>query len=442
MLTALFSRLFRRTAAPAAAAPATVSATAVDARDTSARPATPPPQWSLRREAVLGSNERVAGYRFTVDHGGSGSGEKAEALIQLLLESRLADTLGYRLAFIDLPSPLLASPRLQELPAKRCVLVVTPAASDGAAPADTLAAMHALRAQGFLLAVGEPLTPAGTALLAAADLAVLDARALHAADARQLRDHLARHAPAARILARSVTSLEEARFCRSALDVAFLEGGFVTQRENWDDRELGPRVARLATLLGRLRKDADTEEIVALLKQDAALSLRLLRYVNSAGSGVLEPVHSIERAFILLGRSALQRWLLILLCGLDDNGGRASAALESALVRARMMELLGAARPRPEQETLFLTGLLSLIDVILQVPMEKAIGALAVGPEIAQALTRGEGEHALLLEIACACEAADPQQVLRAATRLQLEPASAAAAHAEALNWTFQLQDA
>ena len=71
-----------------------------------------------------------------------------------------------------------------------------------------------------------------------------------------------------------------------------------------------------------------------------------------------------------------------------------------------------------------------------------AIGTLAVGPEIEQALTRGEGEYAHLLEIARACEAADPQQVLHAATRLQLEPASAAAAHAEALNWTFQLQDA
>lgn len=442
MLTALISRLFgsRNAAAPATGEPDQRAPAAPPT--TPASPARPPVQWSLRREPVLGTNERVVGYRFKLDHQGSNGGEEAQALVRLLAESQLAASLGYRLAFIDIPADLLTSPQLQSLPAERSVLVIAPTANGSSDPAAALAVMQRLRAQGFLLAVSAPLTAAGTALLGEADLAVLDATTLHAADARQLRDHLARHAPAARLLARGVASLEDARFCRSALDVAFLEGSFVIQRENWDDRELGPRAARLATLLGRLRKDADTAEIVTLLKQDAALSLRLLRFVNSAGSGVQEPVQSIERAFTLLGRSALQRWLLILLCSLEDNGGRASAALESALVRARMMELLGAARPRPEQETLFLTGLLSLIDVILQVPMEKALGPLAVGPEIEQALTRGEGEYARLLEIACACETADPQQVLHAATRLQLEPASAAAAHAEALSWTFQLQDA
>lgn len=436
MLAALFSRLFRRQNAVAPAATPRAETPAA------ARPSPPPVQWSLCREAVLNAKERVIGYRFKLGKDNGECHEEAPTLIRLLLESGLADSLGYRLAFIDVPATLLASPQLSSLPAKRCVLVIAPSTDPAAAPAVALAAMRQLRGQGFLLAVAAPESSAGTALLAEADLAVLDAKALHAGDARRLLEHLARHAPEARLLARGVNSLEDAQFCRGPLDVTFLEGGFVTQRENWNERELGPRAAHLAALLGRLRKDADTAEIVDLLKQDAALSLRLLRYVNSAGSGVQEPVQSIERAFTLLGRAALQRWLLILLCSLDDNGGRASAALESALVRARMMELLGAARPRPEQETLFLTGLLSLIDVILRVPMEKAIGALAVGPEIEQTLTQGQGEHALLLEIARACESADPQEVLRAAARLRLEPASAAAAHAEALRWTFHLQDA
>ena len=65
-------------------------------------------------------------------------------------------------------------------------------------------------------------------------------------------------------------------------------------------------------LIGRLRSNGDAREIAALLKEDGALSLRLLRYVNSAANAQTKPIASIEHAFALLGEERLYRWLVLL----------------------------------------------------------------------------------------------------------------------------------
>ena len=143
---------------------------------------------------------------------------------------------------------------------------------------------------------------------------------------------------------------------------------------------------RYDTVIAKLRADGETREIVNLLKQDAALSLRLLRYVNSAAYQPQEPVTSIEHALLMFGRERLYRWLILLACAPDANNGRTSAALEIALVRARMLELLGTEKAPGQSESLFLVGLLSLADIVLQETLDlcwaklgKRHGSVSVG---------------------------------------------------------------
>ena len=109
-----------------------------------------------------------------------------------------------------------------------------------------------------------------------------------------------------------------------------------------------------------------------------------------------------------------------------------------------MMELLGAGRAAAECDALFLVGLLSLIDVILQVPLDKALAPLALGAGI-DASVRGEGgPYQALLALAVACErGAD-----RAASDLQataaacgIAPEQASECHMQALSWAMQIQD-
>lgn len=443
-------RLNRQAPLRAPSSPSTVAATTTSATPTASAAANEIGATFLSREAVLNRKEKIAGYQFMLQESTRNrirnSSRKvhqlyAEVLVTSLARAEIGKLLGPRMAFIDVPDSFLDHPSLGQLSAGNTVLVLTALDDAGAPDADTLLRnVRRLRAIGFRVGLPDPRSePRFAALMSEADVVVIRAPQLDAETALILSAQIVEYAPQATLLVRDLPGLEDFRFCFQ-LGAGLFQGPFISSRENWQDRNLGPNVARLAMLVGKLRTSVETDEIVGQLKQDAAVAVRLLRYINSAANGLSEQVSSIDRALALLGRDKLYRWLVLLMCSTDESGGRASAVLETALVRARMMELLGKEKNAAEREALFLTGLLSLIDVVLQVPMERAIASLAVSPAIEAAVLRGEGPHAAHLTLAQACESMDADAIRNAAQRCNVQPEVAAEVHLEALAWALSIQ--
>ena len=405
----------------------------------------------LCREAVLGRTQRIAGYQFMLQEGARARIRHstrrihhlyAEVLIRSLAHADIGELLGHRIAFIDVPDSFFADPSLANLPAQSVVLIPTLHADPGAPEPDALRrTVEQLRQRGLRIGLPDPTVMTEFAhLLPQADFIVVHAQGLDARRGLQLSNIALEIARNARLVVRGLPSIEEFRFC-CKLGATLFQGPFATSRENWQERELPPNTARIGTLLARLRADASTHELADLLKQDAALSLRLLRYINSAANALPQSVSSIEHALTLLGREKLQRWLILLVCSAGSNGERGGAALETALVRGRMMELLGGTHPVAEREALFLVGLLSLVDVILQVPMEKALAPLALGADIDAALRGNSGPLQPLLALAVACERSDSEHLRDAAERCGITPEQASQCHMQALSWAIQIQD-
>lgn len=403
----------------------------------------------LCREAVLDRNQRVAGYQFMLHEGTRNRirarGRRilhayAEGLVRNIAQANIARLLGHRRAFLDIPDSFLEHASLLELPPTHTTFVITPLAEDGAPSRDALeAAMKRLRTGGYTLGLhAAALTGEHAALLPHADFVVLSASTAEPEHLKTLVAMLRRAGSKAKLVARDLPSQDDFQLC-FALGTALFQGPFVTSRENWTGNKLGPNTARLADLIARLRRDADTRELVDLLKQDAALSLRLLRYINSAAVGLAQEITSIDKALLQLGRERLYRWLMLLLYATDNGAPRAAAALENALVRARLMELLGESEPPGIRDALYLVGLLSLVDVVLQVPMAEAIASLAPAPEIEAAVVRGEGVLADYLQLAIACETGDPAALESAAARCAVSPAAATRKHLDAFTWALEL---
>lgn len=425
----------------------------VDTGADAGRPAAEPQmRVMLCREAVLGRDQRIAGYYFKLQ---SYASEKiqyssrrirhlhAEIMVNNLVQLDLAKLLGHRQAFIDLPYTFLDHEAIAQLPPQNVVLIAQRYEDDAPSMDEVrLAEIIALRRQqGFRIALEDPLRhPGNEGLLGLADLIVLSMPELDAAEGLELGRKLSQRAPQVRLLVRDVPSLEEFAFVYK-LGAIFFQGRFISSREDWRDRKLGPDATRVAMILKHLREDADTHDIAEMLKRDAALSVRLLRYINSAGVGLQTPVSSIEKAMLLLGRQSLYRWLALLLCGSSNLTGRASAGLENALVRARLMELLMAKRPVEARDAAFLVGLLSLVDVVLQVPLEQALDAMSVAPDIRHALLQRQGEWAGLLAIAEAFEHANGEEITSACAQQEIDPVFAAACHSQALAWVLASQE-
>jgi len=409
----------------------------------------------LYREAILGRDRRITGYQFMLQNNRFSHIRLdsrrihhfcARTLVNTLGSFGLDRLLGSRLAFLDLPDSFLTDDSLARLPPANTVITVTPLPEPGApAAAELCQTVARLRQQGYLIAIPDPTVVSEyAALLPFVDIVIvriLPGSPISAAHMRQLQERLQQQAPRAAILVRNLPAQEDFNFCYK-IKVSFFQGPFITRRENWRDKHLSPSQAHLALLLARLRSDAETDEIVELIKHEPTLSLRLLRYVNSAANGLNEHISSIKHAFILLGREQLLRWLILLLYTLDkksDHEGQRSAVLENALIRARMMETVAFRRPASEREELFLTGLLSLIDVILEIPLDKALSSLAVPATITQAILARQGVYADFLDLAIACEKDDMAHAKKIASQCGVSLFEASKCHLDALSWAMQI---
>jgi c-di-GMP phosphodiesterase len=411
----------------------------------------PPPGGDtfLCREAVLGRDQRIAGYHFLLKEGARNRirvGSRtvhhvyAEVLVRNLCLSNIGRLLGHRLAFLEIPDSFLNHPCLDGLKGTNAVLVLQSLPDNGAPGLDELReSIRTLRSRGIRFGIPDPhVVSEFASLITEVDFVVLRATALDARRCLALAERIGKEIPGLRILIRDLHSMEDFGFALK-LGTSLFQGPFVTSREEWRDHHLGPDTIRLTRILARLRHDAATAEIVELTKHDPALSLRLLRYINSAANALSRPVSSIDHAVQLMGRQQLYRWLMILLCSTHGAGGRSSAAMESALVRARLMELLGSDRSPSDREALFLTGLLSLIDVILEVPFDAALTPLSIAPEIEAAVLHREGPYAALLELACACENADGEHLRATAAACDILPELASNRHIDALGWALEI---
>src|SRR6266571_8773429 len=106
--------------------------------------------------------------------------------------------------------------------------------------------------------------------------------------------------------------------------------------------------------------------------------------MNSAAFAIQNEVHSIRHALTLLGEREVRRWIR-LVATLTAGEERSSELLVSAMIRARFCELLAPKVPHGESD-LFLMGLLSMIDAILEVPMVRVLETIPVDHETKQVL--------------------------------------------------------
>ena len=191
----------------------------------------------------------------------------------------------------------------------------------------------------------------------------------------------------------------------------------------------------IAMLINQVRADCDMREMAKVLKQDMAMSYRLLRYVNAAALGLNHTISSIEQGLMVLGQSQLDRWLTLLLLGGSGAGG-GSALMEMALTRARFLELLGRTRVSEDQcERLFVLGLFSMLDIALQVPLPEAIRPLRLPDEMSMALLEHKGPLGSYLALAEACERGRVEQVCKLCDALKLTPGILNLRQLEALEW-------
>lgn len=170
----------------------------------------------------------------------------------------------------------------------------------------------------------------------------------------------------------------------------YFEGDFFLHPRLISGCEIPANRLAILHLLGRLQDPKVTvAEIEDLFKQDLTLSYKLLRLLNSAYFGLPNRVDSIKRAVIMFGLERIKNWAAVVLVNAMEF--RPRELLTIAMVRARACETLARDLQRGPAEAYYLVGLFSLLDAIMDVPMQSILEHLNLTSEINRALLEGAG---------------------------------------------------
>jgi EAL and modified HD-GYP domain-containing signal transduction protein len=166
--------------------------------------------------------------------------------------------------------------------------------------------------------------------------------------------------------------------------------------------------AALLRLLAMLARDAEIVELEAELKRNPNVVVQLLRLVNSSAFGLGRNIASLREAIIATGTRQIARWAQLLLYA--DGGDlpwRSDPLVQLAGTRSRFMELAARwLRPSDEEfaDAAFMTGIFSLVHVVLGTTPAETLDKLGLAPQIRDAIVEHSGAMGTLLRIA---EAAD-----------------------------------
>ncbi len=389
------------------------------------------------RHAVLDRDKKVAGYEFFLpDEAGTSQADPKHVRSFLkFLESVVSSAmLGKRRAFTVIPAYLLFDPLLEKL-AKTGVIVLVRFDSDVKDMARFTERMQAMHDAGMMMGLTDArVAITHSALGNCANLGFLPVDQIIPPDLLQLVRLLTTQHPHMQLCASGVKFYEEFEVCRRLRMHGFI-GPFATHRRDWQNNTIDPGTLRLCKLVTSLRSGAEMDVIVKDIKIDPLLSYRLLCYANSAAIGAQHKILALKDALLLIGREPLFRWLVLLLCASAPSRSADSILLENALVRGRMMEMLSEKISPEATENFFLTGVLSLLDVILQLPAQALFKTLDLPDEVKAALLDRKGPYAGLLRLAEASEQTQAEGITDLCTELGIEPRMFIGIQTEALIW-------
>ncbi|MCL2161278.1 MAG: HDOD domain-containing protein [Betaproteobacteria bacterium] len=205
-------------------------------------------------------------------------------------------------------------------------------------------------------------------------------------------------------------------------------------------KELAANHAQIIRLLNLVRNDGEIREIENVLKQDVALSYKLLRYINSPGFGLMVEIQSFRHAVSILGYDKLNKWLSLLLVTASRDPG-APAMMQTAIARGRFMEQIGAYfLDGTGCENLFITGAFSMLGILLGTSMQAILDEMLLPEPIVDALLFDQGDYAPFLRLARACENFEPDPLIQAANDLHLASEQINQAQLVALGFADDLQ--
>jgi len=221
---------------------------------------------------------------------------------------------------------------------------------------------------------------------------------------------------------------------------ALFTGSFYNHPITSGSNEISPIKVNALRLLRQINEeDFELKNIAQTIERDPSLSISLLSFINSPAVGLRSKVNSISNAVAILGQRTIQRWATIAI-SVDIAQDRPSEITKLSLVRAKFAENLAQLFELGVfANSLFMTGLFSMLDIILKKPIADAVNEVAVDNLVREALVTRSGSLYPVMDFIYAYERADWNKVSITLIQNSINGELVGQAFIDALIWYNQL---
>jgi c-di-GMP-related signal transduction protein len=395
----------------------------------------------LGRQPILDRGWNVAGYELlfrsnqaNLCDSTDGASAIAQVFVNAVLGIGLDRLLGGKPAFINFDRTLLFGDWTTLLPPDKVVIEIPETVTPDQ---EILSACHKLQDQGYALALHNCLDDErAEAFVQFVDILKVDFQ--QTSPAIQEKIVLRHHKLKLRIVAENVET--ESAFRRaSQLGYDYFQGFFFASPAVLQTARVpASQMNGLRLVKEMQRQEMDFDAIERLIRHDLSFSHSLLTYLNSSAFHWADRIESVRQGLLLLGSDEIRRWVwMATLSSLGQN--RPPVLMAQVLMRGRFCEVIAnSAQLSLGDSDPFLVGMFSLLDAILQRPLERILDELNIGRNIRNALLGAAGEAdplSLVLRIVKSYEVADFQEVDAAARVVGLSAEALSSCYFQSLFW-------
>ena len=400
----------------------------------------------IARQPILDRRKKVVAYELLFRDGNAAfmpniDGDLATntVLANAFLAIGLDTLIGTKKAFINFTENLLKRKIPLLLPKENMVIEIL---EDITPTPELIRACDEMIRAGYTLALDDfTYTDAMEPLIAMADIIKMDFRLTSQETIRQYLGKLPKR-NGLRFLAEKVETYEE---FANALNMGFefFQGYFFCKPELVKAKRISGSQLSLLRIIAEVNKhEFDLETIERMIAPDVSLSYKLLRYINSAFFTKAQSIESIKQALVYMGKNEIRRFVSLVAMA-ELSKGKPDELLRTACIRGKFCELLATSTQNRSVSPaeLFTLGIFSLIDAIMDQPMQQVMEHLPLSDTIKQTLIQRKGRLIGFLALVEFYEKGHWDYIERIASTLKVDMERLPQLYAQACRWSNELLD-
>lgn len=353
-------------------------------------------QVHIGRQPILNRVKKTFGYELLFRRGNTSGADvtdnmqaTASVMVNALNNIGIGKLIGDNIGFINVDDKVLASGIVELLPKQTTVLELL----ETVEITDTLVELcRQLKKNGYKFALDDFIAYDSSfeSMFYIASYVKIDLMATDRTELPGLVTKLKKHN--LKLLAEKVETQEDFKNCFD-LGFDYFQGYFFAKPSVISAKSISPTQMVLLELSRLLAREEEFFVIENLFRKNPELHIKLLQFMNSAAFYTAQKINSIGQSIALLGYRKLQKWVTLLLFAGEGYDTKSSPLFERAVIRGRMMEILTnrITKNPSTADMAFITGVLSLIDALFQVPLDSIIQDFNLSEEIQGALLRRDG---------------------------------------------------